>query len=252
MKTLIAALQGEISKIRYRKKYFVFLILGITICFIWAMLGNLISKVLAENFAVSFFITSTPMGILPFFLHILLPFLIFMGISDLFTVEGADKTIKAMLMMPVERWKLFTAKILAVMTYIAFYLLAVLFCSSLFQMIFGDGEVFSKILTSVVSYAIVLIPLFVLACFSAMIALLVSSGTLTMFVLAIAYLILVVLPYLFPVMGQLLFTSYFSWYRLFIGVLPAFTRLANMLLIVFGYGAVFFLGGSLLFEKKEY
>ncbi len=79
-----------------------------------------------------------------------------------------------------------------------------------------------------------------------------KSGTLTMFVLIVLYLALCALPILIPVTDQLLFTSYFSFYRLFVGAVPEFGRLLNMLLIVLSTGAVFFIGGSIIFDKKSY
>jgi hypothetical protein len=92
----------------------------------------------------------------------------------------------------------------------------------------------------------------VLTCFSAFIALLGKSGTLTMVLLIIAYLALRALPILFPVTDQLLFTRYFSIYTLFVGYVPQLGRLMNMLLIVLSTGAVFFIGGSIVFDKKSY
>ena len=94
--------------------------------------------------------------------------------------------------------------------------------------------------------------LFVLIAFAALVALMGRSGTLTMFVLIALYVAMNILPLVFPVLSELLFTSYLGWYRLWIGVFPAASRLMHMVLVVFGYGAVFFTAGSLLFDRKEY
>lgn len=252
MKSLRAAYLNELTKLRTRKKYIVFLFIGIALCIMWALLGNLITNIIQRNMSLSLVLAPNPMGVLPLFLYVLLPFLIFMAASDLFTVESAENTMKAMIMLPVERWKLFTAKLLAVITYTAVYLISIFICAAVCQLIFGKGETVSTILVSLVSYALILIPLFVLTCFAALIALLGKSGTLTMLLLIVAYLALNVLPILFPATGPLLFTSYFSLYRLFVGVIPEFGRLVNMLLIVLSSGAVFFIGGSIIFDKKSY
>ena len=116
MTAFCAAYRGERSKILRRKKYIVFLCIGAFICVLWAVIGSAVSG-LAERFVgVAINLTPTPMGVLPFFLQVLIPLLIFMGVTDLFTVEGSENTMKAMIMRPVERSKLFTAKILSVMT----------------------------------------------------------------------------------------------------------------------------------------
>lgn len=252
MKSLGAAYLNELSKLRSRKKYIVFLIIGIALCIIWALLGNLITNIIQRNMSLSLVLAPNPMGVLPLFLYVLLPFLIFMAASDLFTVESAENTMKAALILPVERWKLFTAKLLSIISYVAVYLLSIFICAAVCQLIFGKGETVSSLLISFVSYIIILIPLFVLTCFAALISLLGKSGTLTMLLLIVAYLALSVLPILFPGVGPLLFTSYFSLYRLFVGAVPGFGRLINMLLIVFSSGAVFFIGGSIIFDRKSY
>ena len=252
MRSLGASYLNELTKLRARKKYVVFMFIGLAICIIWALLGNLITRIVQRNMSLSLMLSPTPMGVLPLFLHVLLPFLIFMAVTDLFTVEVTDNTMKAMLILPVERWKLYTSKLFAVISYVAVYLAEIFIIASVCQLIFGRGETVSTILASAASYALILIPLFVLTCFSSLISLIGKSGTLTMLLLIVAYLAMNVLPILFPAVGPLLFTSYLSIYRLFIGAVPQLARLMNMLLIVLSSGAVFFLASTIIFDKKSY
>jgi len=176
----------------------------------------------------------------------------FMGVTDLITIEGADNTMKAMIYRPVERWKLYFSKILAVITYAALYLACVFIVSAALNQIFGRPLSVSGLFTALASYALTLIPLAILASFAAFVALIGRSGTLTMFLLLVIYLLLSVLPFFFPVLSEMLFTSYLSWYSLWIGALPAASKLLHMLIIVFGYGVVFLTAGSLLFDRKGY
>jgi len=252
MKALGAAYLNELTKLRSRKKYIVFLIIGLAICIIWTLLGNLISRVVQNNMSMSIVLSPTPMGVLPLFLHVLLPFLIFMAVTDLFTVEASDNTMKALLILPVERWKLYLSKLFAVISYVALYLIEIFVVASVCQLLFGKGETVTTILAAAASYALILIPLFVLTCFASLISLLGKSGTLTMLLLIVAYLAMCVLPILIPATGPLLFTSYLGFYRLFIGAVPAMGRLINMLLIVLSSGAVFFFASSIIFDKKSY
>ena len=252
MTAFIAAYRGECSKILRRKKYIVFLCVGVFICLVWAGIGGVLSG-LAERFVgIAINLAPSPMGVLPLFLQVMIPLLIFMGVTDLFTVEGAENTMKAMIMRPVERAKLFSAKILSVMTYSALYLGVVFVVSAVLNQIFGRALGVNDLAVALASYALTILPLMVLASFAALVALLGRSGTLTMFLLIVVYLVMGVLPVLVPVTGQLLFTSYLGWHRLWIGALPGVTRLVHMLVIVFGYGVVFFTAGSLVFDKKEY
>ncbi len=253
MRAFGAGVANELSKLMSRRKYIVFLCIGAAICCLWALLGNLISGAVSNmSRGISLSLSSSPMGVLPFFLQVLVPFLMFMGITDLFTVEASDSTMKASLIRPVERWKLYSAKLCAVMLYAAGYLICIFVFSSLIQAAFGQVDSLKSLLLSFVSYLLALVPLAVLCCFASLIALFGRSGTLVMFLLILAYLLLCVLPFVIPVLSQLLFTSYLGWYKLFVGALPAFSSLSNMLLIVLGYGTVFFTAGSLIFDRKEY
>jgi len=252
MTAFLASARNEWDKLIHRKKYIVFLCIGAALCLLWTGLGQLLSDFAREQGGLSLSFTPTPMGALGFFLQVLVPFLMFMGVTDLLTVEGSEHTMKAMVCRPVERWKLYLSKILAVVTYAAFYLACIfVFCAVLNQ-IFGNPLGIAALLTSLVSYALTLIPLAVLASFAALIAVLGRSSTLTMFLLLLSYLLLNILPVFFPILSEMLFTTYLSWYNLWIGALPGATKLIHMLLIVLGYGAVFITAGSLLFDRKEY
>jgi len=252
MKTFFASYRNEWDQLLSRKKYIVFLVIGIGICLFWAGLIQLISGFAGSQGLIFLALTPSPMGMLPFFLQVLVPFLMFMGVTDLLTVESSDNTMKAMVCRPVERWKLYFSKILAVVVYAAFYLGCIFVVSAVLNQLFERPLGVSELLVALASYALTLVPLAILAAFAAFVALLGKSGTLTMFVLVFLYLLLNVLPVFFPVLSEMLFTSYLGWYRLWVGALPGTSRLVHMLLIVFGYGVVFFTAGSLIFERKEY
>ena len=252
MKSFLASYRNEWDKLMHRKKYIVFICIGFALCLIWAALGQLISGFASQTTGFALTLAPTPMGALPLFLHVLIPFLMFMCVTDLLTVEGADNTMKAMICRPVERWKLYVSKILTVVTYAAVYLVCVFAVCAVLNQVFGKPLRISEFLTAFASYALTLIPLAILASFAALVALLGRSGTLTMFLLLITYLLLSVLPVIFPLLNEMLFTSYLGWYRLWIGALPGASKLVHMLLIVFGYGVVFITAGSLIFEKKDY
>ena len=252
MLSFIASYKNEWDKLVARKKYVVFIIIGVAICMIWAAVGQLISNIAMQQGGFSLSLAPTPMGALPIFLQILVPFLMFMGATDLLTVEATDNTMKAMICRPVERYKLYASKILAVVTYAAIYLACIFVVCAVLNQIFGRPQSFADLLLSLASYALTLIPLAILASFAALVALLGRSGTLTMFILLMSYLLLNVLPVFFPLLSEMLFTSYLSWYRLWIGALPGAAKLIHMLLIVLGYGAAFFTAGSLIFDRKSY
>jgi len=247
-----ASFRNEWTKLMCRKKYIVLMCIGAGICVLWTALGQLITNFISDQGGFMLNFTPTPMGALPFFLQALIPFLMFMALTDLITVEGADQTMKAIICRPIERWKLYAAKILAVLAYAAVYLGFVFVVSSALTFVFGKSLGAADFWAALASYSLTLVPLAVLASFAALIALLGRSGTLTMFVLILSYILLNVLPVFFPVLTEMLFTSYLGWYRLWVGALPGASKLIHMLVIVMGYGVVFFTAGSLIFERKEY
>jgi len=251
MSAFLAAWRNECEKLRRRKKYTVFLFAGIAICIIWTLLGRLLASFIRMQSGYSFVFTPTPMGALPFFLQIFVPFLMFMASADLLSAE-AENTMKSAICRPVERWKLYASKILAVEAYAAAYLTCIFFVCAALTQVFGKPLAISELATAFASYALTLVPLAILASFAALVALLGHSGSLTMFLLILLYTAMNALTMIFPALTEMLFTSYLNWYRLWIGALPGASKLFHMLVIVFGYGAVFFTAGSLIFDRKEY
>ncbi|MCL2397777.1 MAG: ABC transporter permease subunit [Defluviitaleaceae bacterium] len=252
MTAFCASYRNELIKLLRRKKYIVFLAIGVLICIIWAALGGAMSGFIGRMGHLTINLTPTPMGALSFFLQLLIPLLIFMGATDLITVEGAEGTMKGMICRPAERWKLYTGKLLAIMTYVAIYLACVFVVSAILSQVFGRPLGAGELFAAFAAYMLTIPPLAVLAAFAALVALMGRSGTLTMLLLIAAYLAMSVLPIIFPVLAQLLFTSYLGWHRLWIGALPQGARLVHIITILLGYGTVFFVAGSLIFERKEY
>jgi ABC-2 type transport system permease protein len=254
MKALAASYRNEWDKLMRRKKYIVFLCIAAALIILWALLMSLLSAFIQSNtyggWSLNF--TPTPMGTLPVFLFTFIPFLMFMGATDLITTEGAEHTMKASLYLPVERWKLYLAKILALVTYSALFLGTVYVITTALNQIMGRRLSIPELLIALASYASTLVPLLVLAAFASFISLIGRSSSLTMFLLIIIYLALMAITRVFPILHEMAFTSYLTWYRIWIGFLPGATKMIHMLVILFGWGAVFFLGGSLVFDRKEY
>jgi len=248
MSSFNSAYRGEVRKIFWRTKYIAFLIIGVAICLIWAGLGSLLSGVAVRVAGMPINIMPTPMGVFPLFAQTLIPLLIFMGASDLLTAESA--VMKAIIGRPVERWKLYLGKILAIMSYVTVYLATIFALSAILGASRMAGT--SELAGALLAYVLTLLPLMVLTLFAGLVALFGRSPALTMLVLIGSYILMRILPIAFPIFGELLFSSYIGWYRIWIGVRPSAVRLVHMFSIVAGYGIVFFTAGSLVFERKEY
>jgi len=252
MSAFRAAYLGELKKLFWRKKYVAFIIVGVFICIIWAVLGSLASGAALRVSGIPINLVPTPMGVFPFFAQTLIPLLIFMGVSDLITAETV--VMKAVIGRPVTRWKLYSGKILAVMSYVSIYLAVIFIVSGALSQLAGAGRApgLNELLEALFAYAWTLLPLAVLTLFAGLVALFGRSASLTMLILIALYILMRVMPIAAPILAELLFTSHIGWHRLWIGARPTATRLIHMFSIVFGYGVVFFTAGSLLFDRKEY
>jgi len=248
-----AAVKNEVIKLFTHKKYIVFMVLGALFSVFNSFLGNMIRNGISTLSGQTLTIDMgfTPTAALPLSANILLPLLIFMGATDLFTTEFADLTIKASLIRPIHRAKLYFAKVLAILVYVALYLAAILIIGEITGLISGAVRTPQAFFNAIWAYALTLVPMFILIVFSSLISLLFKSGTLVMFMLIFSMLFLGALSLILPLSRDLLFTNYLLWHNLWLGSVPSFGRMLNICLILFGYGAVFTFGGMIVFERRD-
>lgn len=141
MNTFLANLKNELFKLRKRKKYLVFLVLGCLLC-----VGSGL-RVLAANFLTGELGTSAMSrtvllgnlmnGNLTFILLLFLPLMAIMASCDLFVGEQADHTIRFSLMRPVSKGKIFFSKAGAVVLLCAFDLAVMYAVTTLTQLVLG-------------------------------------------------------------------------------------------------------------------
>ena len=249
MAQFMANLKNELFKLRKRKKYAVFLLLGCLICVASALklvIANYITDGGMSAEAVLGGLTSSN---LPFFLLIFLPLMAIMASCDLFVGEQADHTIRFSLMRPVGKGKLFFSKAAAVFILCAFDLAVMYLVTTLTQVILGGGT--QGLATSFLACLLDLIPLAVLVLFFSLVNQLVKGSSLTVLLCVVLYVGFIALGTYMPAIGGLLFTGYLRWHNLWIGVtLPILSMLPRIGLLA-GYGLVFGCGGYLLFDRKE-
>ena len=248
------AIRNELQKLMLYKKYTVLLILGVILGLAWTLTGRLMALTL-NAFAGTGFLwdfNSVPTSSLSMFSQLYLPLMIFMAVTDLFAGEYSDQTIRSSLMRPITRLKLYTAKLTAVMIYIAGFLGVVFAVNMIAGLIVGGVDSIWVVARSLTAFVMTLVPLAVLACFAALAAQVIKSGSLLMFSMIASLLLLKALPLLLPVTRNMLFTDFMGWYRMFTGTLPAPSVLIPASLILLGSGAVFYLAGTMAFDRKDF
>ena len=242
------AFRGELIKLISRKKYIFFLIIGTLICAVVMLVQLLMERFTHGSLMAGFF--GTTFGLLGFFIRFYIPLICFMGVCDLFSCEAQDGSIRAALLRPVSRWKLYLAKGTAAYVLAVFYLAALFLAAALLEL-FSGGAVRTA-LTGLASYALDAVPLMVVVLMAAFLCQLFQSPTLAMLMCIVVYFGLSLLGTFVPRMGGMLFTSFSTWHNLWIGsTLPFFALLPKMALLA-GYGAVFLLGGYLIFDQRDY
>ena len=249
-----AAIQNECRKLMLHKKYTVLLIIGVLLCLGWSLTGRLLSAALNAfvGLGVLWDFNSVPTSSLPLLSQFYLPLMIFMAVTDLFAGEYGDQTIRASLVRPITRLKLYTAKLAAVMVYVACFLGAVFVVNLIAGVIVGGVDSFWVVLRTLTAFALTLVPLAALACFAALAAQVIKSGSLLMFGMIFALLLLKALPLLLPFTRDMLFTSFLGWYRMFTGTLPMLGVLVNAAVTLLASGAVFYLAGTMAFDRKDF
>lgn len=249
MQQFIASLKNELFKLKKRKKYWVFLILGCLIS-MGSALRLLIANYITDGTISRELILGGLMNSNLFFILMLfLPLMAVMASCDLFVGEELDHTIRFSLMRPVRREKLFFSKAAAVFLLCAFDLAVLYIVTTLTQVILGGGT--RGVATSLGACLLDLIPLAVLVLFFTVVNQIAKSSSLTVLLCVVAYLALVALGTYLPSVGGLVFTGYLRWHNLWIGTTLPFLPMLSRIGLLAGYGLVFACGGYLLFERKE-
>ncbi len=250
MKSFIAGYKSELSKLLAKKKYIVFLIISVLIC-VCTILSQLLIALVSHD-SVSYRVNNFPIMMLPFFAEILIPLIIFMAVSDSIGTELADNSIKAMLLRPINRFKLFTAKLLACFTVSGALFLAVLISSTVIDFIVNGPSGFQRyFIYNLGSYIMDLLPMILLALMAALINLVSKGTTLAMFLCILIYAIMKFFSYFIGITDGMLFTSYLQWHKLWIGSTLPFHALISKICLLIGYGTVMFSAGYYLFDKRD-
>ncbi|TYQ14935.1 UNVERIFIED_CONTAM: ABC-2 type transport system permease protein [Acetivibrio alkalicellulosi] len=249
MEMFKGAFINEIDKMYRRKKVVVVVIIS----FLAIIIGQLFVFGLRSGWGlrtVSGF--EFPGMVLSAFIETLLPLFATLIAIDIFSVEFNQNTLKILLVRPVSRLKLFTAKISAIGVFIMGILLLVMMLSILSGLLFNpESFTFLGLYRTVISYLVTFIPVMVFALIVVFLCNFVKSGTTVFFITIIMYIAFRGIGIVFPKYSSLFVTSMFNWYNLWIADKIHFLKLAREFLIMIGCAIMFFTAGFYLFDKKD-
>jgi len=249
MSAFSASLSNELYKLRKHKKYWV---LPIIVAAVNVLIGVGRSAInLIEGMEVS---KAALMGgfagsHLTFLLMVFLPLLAMMAACDLYAGEYSDRTIRACLMRPVSKGKIFLSKAAAVFILCTIELFALYLIAAVTQLVLGGTA--KGIGIGALDALIDLIPMAVLILFFCLLNQFLKGTSLTFFISLVAYIGLLAVGTYFNAAGGMLFTGYLRWHNLWVGTALPFLSMLPRIGMILGYGVVFYCGGYLLFERKE-
>lgn len=249
MERFKAALVNEIEKMYKKKKAIVIIIISlITIVF-----GQLMVIAIRSGFGIrGVSSTEFPLLVLSVFVNTILPLFTALVAIDIFTGEFSHNTMKIALTRPISRLKLFSAKIAAVAFFALINLMVVMILSTLTGFLFNTSSItMIGLIRIVVSYLVTVIPIMALAIIIIFFANVFRNSTAVFFLSIILFIAFKALEFVFPQYSSLFFTSYLGWYNLWISDAMPFMKILRQLLIMLGYGIMFFTAGYYLFDKKD-
>lgn len=249
MKPYAACLANELQKHFSRKKTYVLLVITALIPIAAALLiaffqGGLgITPVRSMDF---------PVYILGIFTTLLLPLFIFMITADIFAAEISDHTVKASLLRPVTRLRVYAAKIsctgLNILVFLALIYLASVVCS----IFLGTGGAFlTGMLTAAGQYLAAFLPLLLLGIISSFVALLAGGSSGALVISLLVFLAAKTIGLVLPGISGYLFTSYTDWYLLLASGAASLSKVAGVFMFILSYSIIFLGSGYLLFDRKE-
>ncbi|MBQ2763652.1 MAG: ABC transporter permease [Firmicutes bacterium] len=248
--TLLKALyRNEMEKLFYRKKYIVFLVLDVLICLLTAV-GQILAEIVTQGaFRTMGFFDDMLLNGFSLYLTFFIPLIALMGCADLFSGEVHDRSLRMLLQRPVERWKLFLSKVMAVFSLCFIYIL--LHFVILFAVKLGFGQTAAGTLYGLAAYLLDLIPVFVVVTFFALIHQTVHSSGSAVALSLVVYLLLWAVSRYADVGNGLLFVDYICWHSIWLGNTLPLTVLLPKIGILLGSGVVLYCAGFELFDRKE-
>ena len=180
---------------------------------------------------------------------IVLPMIIFTMSADIIAHEFSDQTIKAGLLRPVSKSTLFLSKWTAIVMFGICCLCISFIFGGLISVILGQVGFFAAL----TSYIVSVLPMCVFAAMSALVATIISSPAMSMFISIVAYLIFSGTSLISSFLGVIFFTAHINWYKMFLSSFSSLplTNIINIAVMMTAYAILFLSLGNIAFSRKK-
>lgn len=247
MKALMLNTKNELKKLCMKKKYFVITLLGVIICVIRLGGNLLIGKLSGGSVVVK---SNLIIEMLTFVCDILVPLTVFMAVTDLFASEVQDDSMKASLLRPLTRFKVMMSKSLAVFVLACVVTVVMFLISFVIQIISGNG--LENAYVTFLAYIIDMIPYVAIIAMAVFINMISKSPTLAMLLCIVAYIFCKYLNYYASPYGQMIFTAYSGWHKIWLGSALPISSLLSKVGVLFGSSLILYTLSYIIFDSKDY
>jgi ABC-2 type transport system permease protein len=249
MSLLKSSTINEWVKLSSRKKTIFFLVMIVLIPF----LGLPIVMQIQSGVGITVVVSSHyPIIILNFLTLFVIPLMMFMSVSDIFSGEFGDKTIRSMLVRPVNRFKIFTSKLLALFALIGAGLLLGWLSSTIASFFLPVSEgLKSGIAESALAYTAAALPMICLCTVAVFIAQFFKNASGALAICILVYTAAKLITFVFPQLMVFSPTSYTDWHQIWISSAVSAGKLFTIFSFLLGCGILFYTSGYFVFDKKE-
>ncbi|MCH5210644.1 MAG: ABC transporter permease [Oscillospiraceae bacterium] len=247
MSALIINTKSELKKLLNKKKYLVITILSALVCLMRLGGNMLIAKVSRGEMVIK---SNLIMEMIGFVTDIVVPLVVFMAVTDLFASEIQEDTLKASLMRPLTRFKVMLSKSLAAFFLGCAVMAAMFIICLIVQIVSGNGLASAG--QGAAAYLIDMLPVMALVSMAVLINMLSKSPTLSMLLCIVVYILFKYLNLYVSPVGQMIFTAYSQWHRIWIGSLLPLGAMLSKIGILFGSVLILYTLSYIIFDGKDY
>lgn len=180
-------------------------------------------------------------------ISVYLPLLIFKLVSDGFTYQ--PQVLKAFFLRPVKRYKLYSAKIIAIAGIISLHLGTAYISALLSGWFFQEWNGWSGVLHGIVSYSMSILPMLLWIALGGAVAQCFKNQTMAMVILILVYLFSQIAPFLFANVSAFSPAYYNDWFTL--AGAGTIGPILNGLFYQVSSIALYFLLGFIMFERRN-
>lgn len=247
MRVLLLNTKSEFLKLINKKKYLVITVLSALICLLRLGGSMLVAKVSHGELVIK---SNLTVSMLSFVTDILIPLAVFMAVTDLFASEMQEDTFKASLMRPLTRFKVMVSKCAGVWLLSCAIMLVMFVVCFVMQIISGNG--IGGTAHMLLAYVIDMAPVIALIGIALLINVISKSPTLAMLLCIVVYIFFKYLNLYVSPVGQMVFTAYSQWHKIWLGSTLPIGALASKLGILAGSVLILYTTSYIILDRKDF